>query len=43
MTEELSDLATSAIPTKTYVRGAFLFTTDDGNGYEEKNRYRPED
>ena len=40
MSEEGSNDIPSAIPTKTYVRGAYLYSTDDGTGYEEKARNR---
>jgi hypothetical protein len=43
MSEEVSNDLSSAIPTKTYVRGAYLYSTDDGTGYEEKARNRVED
>jgi hypothetical protein len=44
MSEEVSnnDMA-NAMPTKTYVRGAYLYSTDDGTAYEEKSRNRVED
>jgi hypothetical protein len=43
MSEEVSNDMANAIPTKTYVRGAYLYSTDDGTAYEEKSRNRVED